>query len=67
MSKMDEIEEFVYTGYCKKKNQTTMFTAEYSKAPYGLCLEQVLGCEINTCQYNKECTAIKIALAKEDE
>lgn len=67
MTDQEEIEEFIYTGYCKKKNMTTMFTAEYSQDSYGLCLEQVLGCDLNSCEYNKDCTAIKIALAKEDE
>ena len=60
-------EEYIYTGYCKVKNATTMFTAEYSEQPYGLCLERILGCDFNSCQYNKDCTAFKIAMAKEDE
>ena len=62
-----EIEEYIFTGYCKVKNQSEMFTCEYSMQSFGPCLETIIGCNYLNCQYNKECTIVKQALAKEDE
>lgn len=62
-----ELDEFIFTGYCKAKNQTNMVTCEYSLEKFGPCLERILGCDYLECQYNKECDIVKQALAKEDE
>lgn len=62
-----ELDEYIFTGYCKAKNQTNMVTCEYSIDKYGPCLEQIIGCDYLKCQYNKECDIVKQALAKEDE
>lgn len=67
MSDRDELEEYIFTGYCKSKNMTSIMTAEYSMQSYGMCLEQIIGCDFLKCQYNKDCTIVKQALAKEDE
>lgn len=64
---MEELEEYIFTGYCKTKNQSNTFLCEYSSDRYGLCLEQINGCDYLKCQYNKECQIVKQALAKEDE
>ena len=66
-SPIDDIEEYFFSGYCKARNQTRLMTCEYSVQPYGLCLEQILGCDLGTCQYNKDCTIVKMALEKEEE
>ena len=69
MSKIqeEELDEFIFTGYCKAKNQTNMVNCEYSTGNFGLCLERIVGCDYLDCQYNKECDIVKHALAKEDE
>lgn len=64
---LQEPEEYCFTGYCKKKNMTSIMTGKYSLESYGLCLEQILGCDYLKCEYNKDCTIVKQALAKEDE
>lgn len=63
----EELEEYIFTGYCKVKNQTTMVECEYSQQPYGLCLENIIGCDFQKCEHNKDCTLAKQVLAKEDE
>lgn len=64
---MQDMDEFIFTGYCKAKNQTNMVTCEYSVEKCGLCLEQIVGCDYLQCQYNKDCDIVKRALEKEDE
>lgn len=64
---LQDLDEYIFTGYCKAKNQSNMVTCEYSFANCGLCLEQIVGCDFLKCQYNKECDIVKMALAKEDE
>lgn len=64
---LQDLEEYCFTGYCKKKNMTAIMTSEYTRESYGLCLEQILGCDYLKCEYNKDCTIVKQALSKEDE
>ncbi|MDO5409521.1 MAG: ubiquinone biosynthesis protein UbiE [Lachnospiraceae bacterium] len=64
---MEDIEEYFFTGYCKTKNQSNIFTCEYSVQSCGLCLEQIIGCDFLKCEHNKDCTVVKQALNKEDE
>ncbi|MDO4519108.1 MAG: ubiquinone biosynthesis protein UbiE [Eubacteriales bacterium] len=61
-----EIIEEIFSGYCKSKNLTQSIICEYEQLACGLSLLSV-SCDFEKCLYNKDCTVVQQALAKEDE
>lgn len=55
-----------FKGYCKVYNETRDIECKYEQLKYGLGLIKV-DCNYEKCLYNKECSVVKQALAKEDE
>ncbi|MDO5798452.1 MAG: ubiquinone biosynthesis protein UbiE [Eubacteriales bacterium] len=61
---MGEIIEEFFNGYCRNFDMTQTVICEYEQLPQELHLIDS-SCEFGTCQYSKDCTLMKQALARE--
>ena len=63
---MGEIIEEFFNGYCRNFDMTQTVICEFEQFPEGLRLLDS-SCEYGVCQYSKDCTLMKQALAREKE
>ena len=63
---MGEIIEEFFNGYCPNFDMTQTVICEFEQFPEGLRLLDS-SCEYGVCQYSKDCTLMKQALAREKE
>lgn len=61
---MGEIIEEFFNGYCRNFDMTQTVICEFEQLPEGIRLLDS-SCEYEVCQYSKDCTLMKQALARE--